>query len=554
MVSLNLQSKSGPTDRACKALDIVTLIENNPIIKLNGDYQSKLVNKIKNIFTDTQQQLFVSSFYCYLNYDQASDFVVKLNDVWKWVGFGRIGFAKTLLEKNFVKDVDYVVENLITANGGIKHGGDRKSETITMTIRTFKKFCMKSRTDKADEIHDYYIKLEELINETVGEESEDLRMKLANKDNESMEIKEKLKIKESESIELKSKLGEQQEVINQLKKKKNKLYIGHTPIYKNLVKIGITEDLTLRIEQHRSSNPKFEYLFTYESDNVVEIENLVKVLLKNWRAKKPEWFSMSYDQLKHILDFVVMMYDTYNVSGSIENLITFVMKYNKNRLVNKDTARQYFLETHYNKFINDCVIITNDKTKTPLCLIIEDFEDWVDKNNIPSSKVIRNGIGNLSTSFTKEIKSKLENIVGIKSNSGISIQDKARNMNYSKVVGWVGLELKSTYSRSNFFDFIVYEKFVDKELVLTDDCRNKVVVKKLITYFLEWTKNNNIISSRQENIQGKGKYSNLFQTEFIDNIIKITEKPFSRSKTFKGVAGIFTHIFIKGHEEVGYFS
>jgi hypothetical protein len=49
----------------------VTLIENNPIIKLNGDYQSKLVNKIKGSFTDTQQQLFVSSFYCYLNYDQA---------------------------------------------------------------------------------------------------------------------------------------------------------------------------------------------------------------------------------------------------------------------------------------------------------------------------------------------------------------------------------------------------------------------------------------------------------------------------------------------------
>jgi hypothetical protein len=52
--------------------NIVTLIENNPIIKLNGDYQSKLVNKIKGSFTDTQQ-LFVSSFYCYLNYGQASE-------------------------------------------------------------------------------------------------------------------------------------------------------------------------------------------------------------------------------------------------------------------------------------------------------------------------------------------------------------------------------------------------------------------------------------------------------------------------------------------------
>jgi phage anti-repressor protein len=66
------------------------------------------------------------------------------------------------LEKNFKKDVDYVVEIFIPEVVGIKRGGDRKSETITMTIRTFKKFCMKARTDKADEIHDYYIKLEYL--------------------------------------------------------------------------------------------------------------------------------------------------------------------------------------------------------------------------------------------------------------------------------------------------------------------------------------------------------------------------------------------------------
>jgi phage anti-repressor protein len=70
------------------------------------------------------------------------------------------------LEKNFKKDVDYVVENLAPQVGGAlsgaKQNGGHNKETITMTIRTFKKFCMKARTDKADEIHDYYIKLEYL--------------------------------------------------------------------------------------------------------------------------------------------------------------------------------------------------------------------------------------------------------------------------------------------------------------------------------------------------------------------------------------------------------
>lgn len=46
-------------------------------------------------------------------------------------------------------------------------------EQILMTIQTFKKFCLKARTDKADEIHEYYIKLEELLHETLEEESEE---------------------------------------------------------------------------------------------------------------------------------------------------------------------------------------------------------------------------------------------------------------------------------------------------------------------------------------------------------------------------------------------
>ncbi len=33
------------------SIDIVNLIENNPITKLSGNYQTKLVEKVKNNFT-----------------------------------------------------------------------------------------------------------------------------------------------------------------------------------------------------------------------------------------------------------------------------------------------------------------------------------------------------------------------------------------------------------------------------------------------------------------------------------------------------------------------
>ena len=47
-----------------KPINIIYLIEKNPITKLSNTYQSRLVNKIKESFSSNEQQLFVASFYC----------------------------------------------------------------------------------------------------------------------------------------------------------------------------------------------------------------------------------------------------------------------------------------------------------------------------------------------------------------------------------------------------------------------------------------------------------------------------------------------------------
>jgi hypothetical protein len=146
-----------------QTLDIVNLIEKSPLTRLSKDYQTKLLNKIKTTFTDSQQQLFVASFYCYLNHNSKKDFVIDLDNVWKWVGFERKEFAKKSLKKNFIIDIDYSVEKAAPPIGGA--GVDRNfggaglnKEKILLTVNTFKKFCLKAGTKKADEIHDYYIK------------------------------------------------------------------------------------------------------------------------------------------------------------------------------------------------------------------------------------------------------------------------------------------------------------------------------------------------------------------------------------------------------------
>jgi hypothetical protein len=88
-------------------LNIVELIENNPIARLSDTYQNKLLAKIKTNFTDNEQQLFIASFYCYLNYDQKNDFVIDLDNIWKWLGFSQKIKAKQMLEKNFMIEKDY---------------------------------------------------------------------------------------------------------------------------------------------------------------------------------------------------------------------------------------------------------------------------------------------------------------------------------------------------------------------------------------------------------------------------------------------------------------
>ena len=50
-----------------QTLNIVELIEKNPICKLSTECNNKLLTKITEKFTNFEQQMFISSFYCYLN-------------------------------------------------------------------------------------------------------------------------------------------------------------------------------------------------------------------------------------------------------------------------------------------------------------------------------------------------------------------------------------------------------------------------------------------------------------------------------------------------------
>jgi hypothetical protein len=76
----------------------------------------------------------------YLQYDSEKDFVIDLDNIYKWLGFTRKDNAKRLLVNHFKLDIDY---KIMTPPIG---GSGKNKETILMNVKTFKKFCMKADT------------------------------------------------------------------------------------------------------------------------------------------------------------------------------------------------------------------------------------------------------------------------------------------------------------------------------------------------------------------------------------------------------------------------
>jgi phage anti-repressor protein len=154
-------------------LNIVELIVKNPITKLNTTYNNKLLEKIKKSFTQDEQQLFITSFYCYLNYDDLNDYIIDLDDIWTWLGFSQKDSAKRLLTKNFTEKTDYKILECQSVQSKKEKRGGHNKEIIKLNIDTFKSFCLLTSTTKANEVRKYYIKLEKMLQETLVEQTKE---------------------------------------------------------------------------------------------------------------------------------------------------------------------------------------------------------------------------------------------------------------------------------------------------------------------------------------------------------------------------------------------
>lgn len=355
-----MKNKLKYNNKKMNSLNIVELIEKNPITRLSKNYQNMFIEKIKQNFNEEEQRLFVANFYCYLNYKD-DEFIVSLNDIWKWIGFKRIDYAKTALTNNFKMDVDYKVEVFLNKQENLKNVGGRPKENILMTIDTFKSFCMTVSTEKAKSIRNYYIKMEKLVTETFQTEMDEIRLQLQEKAIEHINDK---KLDKHKLL---------------LKKFKHKTCVYLVELGENLIKIGSAENIE---ERHNGLKMTFKlsniyFLDIFESDNFRDIEKIIFQDLSvknNFYTEKINGHlsrevvrlthKFTYQNLVHIIETILKNYNNpLNLTHSqlLENKKLDLI----NKLIDKDYKLDDIknllnLELNISNKNND-VIIDNNK-------------------------------------------------------------------------------------------------------------------------------------------------------------------------------------------------
>jgi hypothetical protein len=344
------------------SLNIVDLITNNPITKLTETHNNNLLNKVKNTFNESEQQLFIASFYSYLNYHKTDDYIVDLDNIWKWLGFNQKFNAIRILEKNFEVEKDYKIslslvekQKIIEINnkqnfaphlGGAKKtgSGGHNIQKYYLNVKTFKSLCLKAQTKKADEIHEYYIKLEELIQEVLEEEASEMKNKLLIKENEISQKDNIIKNANQDKYKTIEKT-----LVSQFPVNNECIYFGTIDNTNDkgeqLIKFGHSNNLPLRVQDHHKTYNNFILRDAFKVHNRQEIENAIK----------------AHPKIRSHL-------------RSIE-----VNGYNKHEILAYDAT--YFTITRLSKYIKD---IISEKTYN-----IENFNKLIEENNNYKTEVER---------------------------------------------------------------------------------------------------------------------------------------------------------------------
>jgi hypothetical protein len=377
------------------------IVENNNISIRDDD---QLISLIKSSFNESDMKLFALNYKLYIeNKNNPDGFIANFDEVYKWIGFSRKDHAKTLLEsknKNnkyfFEINKDYIIKmNKPTFPAIAGKVAGRPVEKIYLTINCFKKFCLKSSTEQAEQIFDYYIKMEEIItnyienkhNEIIKNNKE-MKEILQLKDYQieennvflelkNLEIEDNKKIIELKNQEMENnkmlledtltKLLLKNQEVESFKNKKYEEIEKNKNVYifscdkSNIYKIGKSKDVEQRRKQLQTANVDTIIIhYTRPTSDDYLLELIVYSILDQYRCKSNgEHFTANLDYMKMVIDMAEIFFDTLRSTYEYITKEELLLKINEN-ILNQSIIDPY--ELNINLELNNKLKKTNKKS------------------------------------------------------------------------------------------------------------------------------------------------------------------------------------------------
>ena len=215
---------------------------------------------------------FIDDFFSLYKLETAdTDFVIDLDVVAKWLNSQKYTLKDTL-KQSYQLDVDYSVKRIESTYKG------RPKENIMLTPDCFKRLCMLSRTEKAEEVRSYFIAVEQNLDKYKNYIIAGLTKKIKKYENT-------LKPTPAPTTN-------------------GAIYVLKTvDDIEGVYKIGRTKNFKDRLKVHQSSHPdKLEIMYVYETDNIEGVESCLKNLLKDKAyRKRKEFYEIDINLLKSLI-------------------------------------------------------------------------------------------------------------------------------------------------------------------------------------------------------------------------------------------------------------
>jgi len=242
---------------------------------------------------------FIEDFFGMYDIKNKHSFSISLDIIAKWLDT-RKGKLKETLLATYTKNTDYIIQKSTLKSVG------KPKEIILLTPKCFKLLCMLSKTKKAVEVREFYLSLEDVLDQYKDYIIDGLKEKI-----NKLENNQKPKINQQSGI----------------------IYIIQTSDGIGLYKLGRTKNLNNRLKSYNADKiDDIEPLFIYETKDIEEVEKCVKAFCKQYQYRKyKEVFQIDLNLLKQ---FIV---ECGNIKKNVH------LKYQKHKLNNLKGGNNMFM-------------------------------------------------------------------------------------------------------------------------------------------------------------------------------------------------------------------